>query len=126
MVMGRRTGTRENVTDLCVNVAMRIRRSRAGEEAALGAAAHDAFRVLEPDAWVQYFVQHSARGPADTLVAEVDGEMAGHATALRLSMRFRGAEVPVRGLSAVAVVPQFRRRGVADKLVRAWLSRLER
>jgi len=105
---------------------MRLRRSRAGEEAALGAAAYDAFRINEPDTWVQYFVQHTSRGPADTLVAEIDGEMAGHATALRLSMRFRGAELPVRGLSAVAVLPHFRRRGVADKLVRAWLARFRR
>jgi predicted acetyltransferase len=105
---------------------MRLRPSRAGEEAALGAAAHDAFRVNEPDSWVQYFVQHSSRAPADTLVAEIDGEMVGHATALRLSMRFRGAELAVRGLSAVAVLPHFRRRGVADKLVRAWIARFQR
>ena len=105
---------------------MRLRRSRAGEEAALGAAAYDAFRLNEPDSWVQYFIQHTSRAPADTLVAEIDGEMVGHATALRLSMRFRGAELAVRGLSAVAVLPHFRRRGVADKLVRAWISRFER
>src|SRR5262249_38627322 len=58
-----------------------------------------------------------ARAPADTVVAEEDGALLGHATALRLSMRWRGRDLAVRGIAAVAVVPEARRRGVAARLL---------
>src|SRR5687767_8026326 len=105
---------------------MKIRPSRIGEEDALGASAHDAFRLMDAASWQKYFRENSARAPDDTLVAEDEDGVLGHATALRLAMRRRGRDVPFRGIAAVAVVPQARRRGVADRLMRAHLTRMRR
>jgi predicted N-acetyltransferase YhbS len=98
---------------------IRIRPSRPGEEDSLAATAHDAFRVMEPAAWQAYYREHTARAAEDTLIAEEDGRILGHATALRLSLRRAGAELPFRGIAAVAVVPEARRRGVAERLMTA-------
>jgi predicted acetyltransferase len=105
---------------------IRVRASRRGEEDALAATAYDAFRIMEPAAWQRWFREHSARAPADTLVAEEDGRILGHTTGLRLVMRRRGREVPFRGVAAVAVVPEARRRGVAERLLRAQLEGMRR
>ena len=105
---------------------IRVRPSRRGEEDTLAATAHDAFRVMEPAAWQKWFREHTARAADDTLVAEEDGRILGHTTGLRLVMRRRGREVPFRGVAAVAVVPEARRRGVAERLLRAQLERMRR
>jgi predicted acetyltransferase len=96
---------------------MRLRVSRSGEEDALGRSAYEAFRVSDVEGWLSYFRDHSARAPEDTIVAEEDGALLGHATALRLAMRWRGRELPFRGVAAVAVVPEARRRGIAARLL---------
>ena len=58
--------------------------------------------------------------------AETDGQVVGHASSLDLTMSFASADVPVQGLAAVAVLPEFRRRGIADRLVRESLRRMRR
>ena len=103
---------------------MIIRTSRPGEEDALADVASRAFKLTDPEAFLRYFHEHTARGPADTVVAEVDGEIVGHVTGLRLEMRFRGVDLPVRGLSAVAVLPEHRQTGIADRLINEHLRRL--
>jgi predicted acetyltransferase len=103
-----------------------IRVSRRGEEELLGQTAYASFREGEPEGWVNYFREHSHRSPEDTLVAVVDGAVAGHATALRLTMSLCGVDVPMRGVAAVAVLPDRRRRGIADRLMRDWMRRLHR
>jgi predicted acetyltransferase len=105
---------------------MKLRPSRRGEEDALGAVAHDAFRVNDASSWQRYFHENTARAPEDTLVAEDETGILGHATALRLSLKRRGREVPFRGVAAVAVTPLARRQGVAGRLVRALLQRMRR
>ena len=105
---------------------IRVRPSRPGEEDALASSAHDAFRLMEPSAWQSYFREHTARAPDDTLIAEENGRLLGHATGLRLSMRRAGREVPFRGIAAVAVVPEARRRGVAERLMRAHLEAMRK
>jgi predicted acetyltransferase len=101
-----------------------VRTSRRGEEDALADVATRAFKMHDPEAFYRYFREHTARGPADTIVAEIDGALAGHVTGLRLEMRFRGVDLPVRGLSAVAVLPEHRQQGVADRLIGEHLRRL--
>ncbi len=105
---------------------MTIRPSRRGEEELLGASAHASFREGEVDGWIKYFRENVHRAPDDTLVAEIDGRVAGHATALRFVMSLCGKEVPMRGVAAVAVLPDHRRRGVADRLMREWMRRMHR
>jgi predicted acetyltransferase len=105
----------------------KLRRSRSGEEETLGKVGHAAFRTPgPPDGWARYFQDHAHRSPEDTWVCEIDGEIAGHATALRLDMRFDGVELPLRGVAAVAVRPDQRRRGVAGKLLRKMLGDMAR
>ena len=101
-----------------------LRTSRAGEETLLGQTAYAAFKTPEPDAFVRYFHEHTARTPADTIVAEMDGRVAGHLTALRLNMRFHGVDLPFRGVAAVAVVPERRQFGIAEKLLEEHVRRM--
>ena len=108
-------------------MTQRIRRSRAGEEEALARVGHAAFRTPgPPDSWLRYFTDHAHRRPEDTWLLEIDGELAGHATALRLDMRFDGVELPVRGIAGVSVRPDQRRRGVAGALMKRLLGDLAR
>ncbi len=101
-----------------------IRTSRAGEETLLGQTAYAAFKTPDPEAFVRYFHEHSARTPADTIVAEMDGRVAGHLSALRLNMRFHGVDLPFRGVAAVAVVPERRQFGIAEKLLEEHVRRM--
>jgi predicted acetyltransferase len=101
-----------------------LRTSRAGEETLLGQTAHAAFKTPDPDSFVRYFHEHSARSPADTIVAEMDGRLAGHLTALRLEMRFHGVNLPFRGVAAVAVVPERRQFGIAERLLDEHVRRM--
>jgi len=101
-----------------------LRSSRRDDDDALAATAAAAFKTPEPENFVRFFREHSARGPADTLIAEIGRKIAGHMSALRLTMRFRGAELPFRGVSVVAVVPERRQLGVAERLLREHLRRL--
>jgi predicted acetyltransferase len=101
-----------------------VRLSRREDDETLAAIAAAAFKTPEPESFGRFFREHTARGPADTLVAEIGGRIAGHMTALRLKMRFRGAELPVRGVSVVAVAPEHRQVGVAERLLRDHVRRL--
>ncbi|HEY4002390.1 MAG TPA: GNAT family N-acetyltransferase [Candidatus Xenobia bacterium] len=73
-------------------------------------------RILAPSPWLQ-------RG--DTLVAERAGRMVGHATAMRFTVRLGAVDEPMRGVAAVTVVPEARRAGVADTLLRGLLHRMK-
>jgi predicted acetyltransferase len=100
-----------------------VRAARPGEEEALGTHAQRAFRIGVPQWWIEYFRTNVHLHLADTLVAEVDGRYAGQAAALRLEMALAGEDVPVRGIAAVGVAPEFRRAGVAEALMRETLRR---
>lgn len=78
------------------------------------------FRSADPEAWerrVFSFDDNPLLAPEDTLVARMGGTIAGHASGYRFTMAFGGHDVPVRGIAAVAVLPEFRRRGVAEALM---------
>lgn len=101
-----------------------LRASKRGEEEVLGRTGWEAFRFGQPEYWTTYYRTHAHRKPEDTLVATIGGAVAGHATALRFEMGLAGARVPMRGIAAVAVVPEVRRRGVAHRLMRALIERM--
>jgi predicted acetyltransferase len=103
---------------------VRVRPAKKGEEKALARAFIRAFRVGEEAGLVEYFRDSPHLTPADTLVAEVDSAIAGQVSALRLRMSVLGKELPIRGYAAVGVAPEFRRRRVADRLMRASLERV--
>jgi predicted acetyltransferase len=96
---------------------VKLRSARAGEEDALARLANDAFRLDDLEGWQRWFRDHSGRAPADTIVAEDTGRVLGQATALRLTMRWRGRDLPFRGIAAVGVAPEARRRGVAGRVL---------
>jgi predicted acetyltransferase len=103
-----------------------FRSARKGEEGTLATVAYRAFQAGDPESWLRYFTEHAHLAIENVIVAETDGQLVGHASSLDLTMSFAGADVPVQGLAAVAVLPEFRRRGIADRLVRESLRRMRR
>jgi predicted acetyltransferase len=104
-----------------------LREARAADRQALADSGWRAFRGPDPEMWQRYFATETEYlSPRDTLIAEIDGRIAGHATELRLAFGVRGHDLPMRGVAAVAVVPESRRRGVAEALVRGLLRRMKR
>ncbi len=99
-----------------------LRAARKGEHKILGQIAHRAFQVGESVKWERYFREHPHHRSRDTRVAKVGPTIAGHATALRLTMSLCGKDVPMAGVAAVAVSPEYRREGVADALMREILA----
>jgi predicted acetyltransferase len=107
-------------------VRIDVRKACAGEEDALGERGFTAFRQGEPEGWKRYYRENPHGGAKETLVAEVDGVPGGQATALTLTLRLSGEDVPVRGIAAVGVAPEHRHVGLAALLVAAWLRRMRR
>jgi len=97
-----------------------VRPMRKDEADTLAGTGFRSFRALDAAAWRQRVFaleNNPLLGPDDTLVARIDGRVAGHASGYRFTMSLGGRDVPVRGIAAVAVVPEFRRRGVAEALM---------
>ncbi|GAA1966163.1 ribosomal protein S18-alanine N-acetyltransferase [Nocardioides panacihumi] len=88
---------------------MRVRRARPDEVAAVTQLELDSF---PDDAWTADYLDIAAAGDMPTvrlLVAEVDGELVGHAI---VSVVFEVAE-----LQRIAIGPAYRRRGHARELL---------
>ena len=97
-----------------------VRPMRENEADALAKSGFRSFRSGDEALWrnrVFSFDNNPLLAPDDTLVARIDGRVAGHASGYRFTMSLGGGDVPVRGIAAVAVVPEFRRRGVAEALM---------
>jgi len=95
-----------------------LRTMRPGEEEALAGTGFRSFRSGERELWLRnVFKDNPYLAAEDTMVVTIGGRIAGHASGYRLTMSLMGKDVPVRGIAAVAVVPEFRRRGVADALL---------
>lgn len=103
-----------------------FRSARKGEEGTLATVAYRAFQAGDPEAWLRHFTEHAHLDIENVIVAETDGQLVGHVSSLDLTMSFAGADVPIQGLASVAVLPEFRRRGIADRLVRESLRRMRR
>ena len=104
-----------------------LRTMRPGEEEILAGTGFRSFRSGERELWLRNVYQDNPYlKPADTLVVTIGGKVAGHASGYRLRMSLAGVDVPVRGIAAVAVVPEFRRRGVADALMRGLHAQMKR
>lgn len=74
--------------------------------------------VFDPDA-------DRARTPLGRrLVADVDGALAGKLSVWELGQWFGERRVPMGGVAGVAVLPEFRGRGVASKLLAAAISEM--
>jgi predicted acetyltransferase len=85
-----------------------LRAMRAGEEETLAGTGFRSFRSGERELWLRnVFKDNPYLATNDTLVVTIGGRIAGHASGYRFTM----------SLAAVAVVPEFRRRGVADALL---------
>lgn len=97
-----------------------VRPMRRDEADTLAASGARSFRSGDADLWrrrVFTFEDNAVLDPGDTLVATIEGRIAGHASGYRFAMALGGVDVPVRGIAAVAVLPDFRRRGVAEALM---------
>jgi predicted acetyltransferase len=104
-----------------------LRPARASELESLADTGFRSFHSGERDLWFRnVYHQNPYLAPADTLVARIGGRVAGHSSGYRFTMSLAGRDVPVRGIAAVAVLPDFRRRGVADALMRGTLRRMRR
>jgi len=102
------------------NATIDLRPMRKNEADALAQTGLRSFRSADLTVWrnrVFSFENNPLLAPEDTLVARIDGCIAGHASGYRFTMSLGGRDVPVRGVAAVAVVPEFRRRGVAEALM---------
>jgi len=107
--------------------AILVRPSRAGEESVLAHTGARSFRSGEPELWLtRVFKDNPNLAPEDTLVATIDGRVAGHASGLRFVMSLAGKDVPMRGIAAVAVAPEFRRMGVAEALMTGLARQMKR
>lgn len=91
----------------------------------LAEVAWRAFQQFDVPTWTRMLSPSHHLAPEDTVVALVDGTPAAHASALRFRMSLGGGDVPMRGIAAVAVAPEYRRRGLADGLLRDILHRLQ-
>jgi predicted acetyltransferase len=106
-----------------------VRPMRRDEADALALSGARAFRSGDQALWrhrVFDFDDNPTLAPADTLVATIGDQIAGHASGFRFRMSLAGAEVPMRGIAAVAVTPEFRRRGVAEALMVALHRQMRR
>ncbi len=84
---------------------------------------HRAFRQSgSPDGWELYFRENTAVLGGETVVASRDGTAVGHATTLGLTMGLAGAEIAVGGVAGVSVIPEARKSGVADAMMRTLLD----
>jgi predicted acetyltransferase len=103
-----------------------IRTMNKGEEERLADGFMDAFRLSNPDRkrFVAYFTDNPHLLPADTMVGEIDGVLAGQVSRLRLTTMIAGKEVPMRGLAAVGSAPELRQRGVIDTMIRRALAEM--
>ncbi|MBI4509411.1 MAG: GNAT family N-acetyltransferase [Deltaproteobacteria bacterium] len=102
-----------------------LRSARPGDEDQLAEVAFRSYRYpADSSFWVSYFRDHAHLSPRQIVVAEVNGVMAGHASMLSLTMSLCGEDVPVSGVAAVSVAPEFRRMGVADRLLKESLRRM--
>ncbi|MDF1564733.1 MAG: GNAT family N-acetyltransferase [Deltaproteobacteria bacterium] len=108
------------------STAPKLRASRKNEKKALARVARGSFQLGEQARWERYYEEHPHRRLADTRVATIGGTIAGHATALRLQMSLCGADRPLAGIAAVVVLPEFRRRGVAEALMHDVLHHIRR
>ncbi len=102
------------------NADVDVRPMRKDEADTLARTGFQSFRALDETAWRQrvFALENNPLLAADdTLVARIDGQIAGHASGYRFKMSLGGVDVPVRGIAAVAVLPAFRRRGVAEALM---------
>ncbi|MEZ4392712.1 MAG: GNAT family N-acetyltransferase [Polyangiales bacterium] len=90
---------------------------------ALAKMAHRAFRIGDGTGWGPYFRDNPHVRDGHTVLAHVDEDHAGNATALDLRMSIRGRDLTIAGVAAVATAPEFRRRGVAQAMLRALLHR---
>lgn len=105
--------------------ALSIRGSVRGEEELLAHAAFRSFRVGTAEGWTQYFRENPHVHDGATVVAEWNGQRAGSATALDFTMSLAGVDVPMKGVAAVAVLPEYRRRGIADALMRSLVTTMK-
>ncbi len=99
-----------------------LRRAEHGESAYLAHTAHRAFHASTEAGWESWFREHTGVQRGDTVVAEVGGRRAGNATALGLTMALAGKDIPMWGVAAVSVAPEYRQRGVADAMMRELLA----
>ncbi|MGH7724301.1 MAG: GNAT family N-acetyltransferase [Candidatus Eiseniibacteriota bacterium] len=104
-----------------------VREARKGEEEKLADSGFRSFRTADRESWLKYVFRENPHLVApDTLVAEIGGQIAGQASGFRFTMSLAGRDVPVRGIAAVAVVPEFRRQGVADAVMLALHRQMKR
>jgi predicted acetyltransferase len=100
-----------------------VRDATEGDIDALTAMAHRAFRMGDGSGWGPYFRDNPHVRAGHTVLAFVDDDHAGNATALDLTMSIRGRDLRVAGIAAVATATEFRRQGVGQAMLRALLLR---
>jgi len=100
--------------------------TRADLSTELEALARVGFRAFRQtanaDGWARYLRDNTAIHAGETYVARRDGAIVGHASHLALTMQLVGTELSVAGVAGVSVLPEARRAGVADAMMRALLD----
>jgi predicted acetyltransferase len=106
--------------------AIVVRPARAGEHESLADTGLRTFRSGDRESWQRLLTPSPILKPDDTLVATSGDRVAGHLTGFRFVMSLCGRDVPIRGIAGVAVLPEFRRRGVADAMLVALHKQMRR
>lgn len=101
-----------------------IRLERDGERAAIHAVNSAAFGRAEEADLVDNLRAEGA--VLASIVAELDGQIAGHVLFSRMFIETADGRVSAVALAPVAVLPEFQRRGIGGKLIRHGLDLLRR
>jgi predicted acetyltransferase len=108
-------------------VALRIREADPRKECeALAEGQRRAFGIGDPKTVAAYYAAGEHIVAGETLVAEEDGVLAAQATAARMTMSIAGAEIACPGVTLVGCMPEHRRRGAVDRLMRGLLGRMKK
>ncbi len=104
--------------------ALRYRPARRTDVDTLAELALRAYRVSSLEARREFYTEHPRFSIRDVRVGELDGGIVASLVLYPLLAWVRGVRLPVSGIGSVAVSPDYRRRGVAEALVRATLREM--
>jgi len=104
--------------------ALRYRPARRTDVDTLAELALRAYRVSSLEARREFYTEHPRFSIRDVRVGELDGGIVASLVLYPLLAWVRGVRLPVTGIGSVAVSPDYRRRGVAEALMRATLREM--
>jgi predicted acetyltransferase len=106
--------------------ALRYRAARPGDVETLAAVGQLAYRVSSLEQRLDFYTAHPRFALSDVRVAELGGHIVASLVLYPLTAWVRGRHVPLTGVGSVAVLPEHRRQGVGEALLRSALREMRR